>query len=152
MKLCSVCLIEPDIDYLECLHVICKKCFYKLAEDNISSMKCQNCQAEICYSYKKDYLGKDFFVLEDLAFKKLIKENIIICANLTCKELIAFEKGNVDYTVKNEKGEFLLKIAAEHYTSNRCRCPACKIDFCVTCKSTPYHMGKYTHVLIRFYM
>lgn len=142
MKLCTVCLNEPVIDYLECLHVICKKCFYKLAEENISLMKCQVCQNEISYLYKKDYLGKDFSIFEDSALKKLIKENIIICANLNCKEHIAFEKGKVDYTVKNEKGEFLNKLAAEHYSSNRCRCPTCKIDFCASCKTTPYHMSK----------
>ena len=105
-------------------------------------MKCVICSQEISYQYKKEILGKDFVIFEDIALKKVLGENIVICANLNCKEQISYEKGKVDYNVKNEKGESLSKKHAEHYSDNRCRCPSCKIDFCVMCKVTPYHMGK----------
>ena len=112
-----------------------------LAEDNFASMKCLVCSQEISYEYKKAFLGKDFAMLEEIALKKVLGENIVICANLSCKEQISYEKGTADYNVKNEKGESLSRKHAEHYSDNRCRCPSCKIDFCVTCKITPYHMG-----------
>jgi|LauGreDrversion4_2_1035121.scaffolds.fasta_scaffold456182_2 hypothetical protein len=107
-------------------------------------MKCQVCSLEISYQYKRHIFGKDFQMFEDLSLKKIVGENFVICANMNCKEQIFFEKGNVDYNVKNEKGEVLNKKHAEHYSENRCRCASCKIDFCVNCKITPYHMG-YLH-------
>lgn len=105
-------------------------------------MKCPVCLTEITYQYKKEILGKDMQIFEEIALKKVLGENIVICANMNCKEQISFEKGKVDYNVKNDKGELLIKKHAEHYSENRCRCPSCKIDFCVGCKMTPYHMGK----------
>ena len=141
--LCSNCKKESMVDiYLDCLHPICKKCFYKMAEDNFSSMLCPLCQFEISYQYKKEILGNDYNKFEQIALKKLIGENYVICANMQCKMQVQYEKGKTDYHTKNEKGETLSKIHCEHYAENRCRCPCCKIDFCISCKVNPYHIGK----------
>ena len=154
LKICSVCNTDPLINYLECLHTICKNCFLKKAQENFSQMMCNLCATEISNQYKKEFLGKEFENFENQSVKNIIKENMIICPNKQCNEQISFEKGRTDYSVKNEKGEFLNKKAAEHYAANRCRCPYCKHDFCVGCKISPYHMGK-LHKLkqtIRFYL
>ncbi len=113
----------------------------KSAELNFSNMNCLICGTEISYFYKNNYLGDNFASFESRSLKKLIKEQIVTCPNSTCKEEISFEKGKPDYNVKNEKGELLSRKAAENYTENRCRCPTCKIDFCVKCKITPFHIG-----------
>lgn len=139
------------VDYLECLHVICKSCFLRSAEINFSEMKCFVCELEISYFYKKTYLGDEFIKFENQSLKKLIKDQIITCPNTSCNEEISFEKGKPDYNVKNEKGILLSRKAAENYSENRCRCPTCKIDFCVNCKLIPYHVG-ITNSKIRIYM
>lgn len=114
-----------------------------MAEDNFSEMKCLVCGKEISYYYKKEYLGEEFNTFENNSLKRLICDRIIICANYQCKEQIIFEKGKTDYSVKNDKGETLNRKAAEHFSEYRCRCPTCKNDFCVNCKTFPYHMGNY---------
>lgn len=143
ITLCSSCKYESMIDiYLDCLHPMCKRCFYKMAEENFSSMLCPKCQFEISYQYKKDILGEDYNKFEQIALKKLIGENYVICPNMQCKTQVQFEKGSPDYKSKNEKGELLSRLHCEHYAENRCRCPYCKADFCVSCKIMPYHLGR----------
>lgn len=49
-------------------------------------MKCLECSSLISYNFIKEYLGEDLVILEEIATKKLLGENFIICANLSCKE------------------------------------------------------------------
>ena len=103
-------------------------------------MKCSECNCVISESYKKALLGSTLYdQLEKRAMEGVIG-SLIECPQ--CKEKINFEKGSVDYNIKNDKNEKLTKQAAEHYATNRCRCPSCKIDFCAGCRATPYHIGK----------
>ena len=89
---CSKCELELNFEYLDCIHPLCRKCFYKLAEENFALMKCVICSQEISYKYKKEILGKDFQMFEEMALKKILGENIVICANSICNEQISFEK------------------------------------------------------------
>ena len=130
---------------MECFHPFCIKCFYKLAEDNISSIKCSKCKNEVTENFKSEILGPDYEKFEKIVIDKLMGGNLLICANLSCKEMICFEKGKPDYNIKDDKGNILSKIAAEHYSEKRCRCSKCNKDFCVECKAEPYHLGIYTY-------
>jgi hypothetical protein len=47
------------------------------------------------------------------------------------KEQILFEKGHVDYNVSYDKNHKLTPEGATNCSNDRCRCPRCKIDFCV---------------------
>jgi E3 ubiquitin-protein ligase MYCBP2 len=102
-------------------------------------MKCQTCSTLIPEETKVSMLGKD-------EYDKLIMSFIMGAIGTTiecpqCKEKIVFEKGGVDYNIKNDKNQKLSRESAEHYAFNRCRCVSCKIDFCVNCKESPYHIG-----------
>jgi hypothetical protein len=41
---CIICNNQDDINYLECLHCICKKCFLKLSEEDLPNMICPKCK------------------------------------------------------------------------------------------------------------
>jgi hypothetical protein len=41
---CIICSNQEDINYLECLHCICKKCFLKLSEEDLPNMTCPKCK------------------------------------------------------------------------------------------------------------
>ncbi|MCP3682612.1 MAG: hypothetical protein GY861_07980 [bacterium] len=68
--------------------------------------------------------------------------NIKTCVNPKCKETFMFEPGQVDHNARDEKGQKLSQASAEHYAKNRCRCPKCDTDCCITCSKFPYHLGK----------
>ena len=69
---CSKCELELNFEYLDCIHPLCRKCYYKLAEENFALMKCVICSQEISYEYKKEILGKDFQMFEEMALKKYL--------------------------------------------------------------------------------
>jgi E3 ubiquitin-protein ligase MYCBP2 len=103
-------------------------------------MKCKTCNEIVSEETKKMILGAHEYETLEQRFLFGVIGSVIDCPQ--CKEKILFEKGGVDYNIKNDKNEKLSKETAEHYAYNRCRCPSCKIDFCVGCKSNPYHIGK----------
>ena len=41
LTLCSECGKNPDLVYLDCLHLICANCFLKNAQEDIFHMKCK---------------------------------------------------------------------------------------------------------------
>ncbi len=59
-----------------------------------------------------------------------------------CGNAIEFVKGEVYYDYKNDEGKKITKTAAKHMSSNRVRCNECGINFCISCKADPYHLGK----------
>jgi len=101
-------------------------------------LKCNNQTSEY---YLKEIIGKE-------AYSKIEQEHLdreigVTFNCINCKEKIAFEKGVVDYNVKDDKNNKLSKDAAEDYSAHRCKCPYCKVEFCVECKSSPYHLGNF---------
>ena len=46
----------------------------------------------------------------------------IRCINSECKNVMVFEAGKVDYGQRDEDGNVLSKIAAEHFAKSRIRC------------------------------
>jgi hypothetical protein len=105
-------------------------------------MKCIQCKEVISEEEKKVILGDSLYGELEHRYNSLLIGSTIECVNKKCREQILFEKGHVDYNVRDEKNQKLNPEAATHYANNRCRCPRCKIDFCVECKSSPYHIGK----------
>ena len=51
------------------------------------------------------------------------------------------DPGPVDYSIVNDKGEKISKIAAEHMAQYRVRCWKCSKIFCSKCSYSPYHVG-----------
>lgn len=51
-------------------------------------------------------------------------------------------KGAVDYDYKADDGKKIAKAAAKHMSENRVRCNECGNNFCIACKTEPYHVGK----------
>lgn len=115
---------------------------------DLPNMKCISCSTPIMEDLKKQILGKEEYDRLDFQFTIGSIGNVIDCPQ--CKEKIQFEKGNIDYNIKNEKNEVLNKESAEHYASYRCRCPACKIDFCTGCQAIPYHIGQTCESFVKF--
>jgi hypothetical protein len=103
-------------------------------------MHCIICKENISEYLKREILGPDLYAKIEAKYMDVFLQNTIKC--VSCKENIQFEKGNVDYKTRDEKNQPISKEACEHYANHRCRCPNCKVDFCVGCNSTPYHIGK----------
>ena len=136
---CQKCK-SPDFNYLECFHPMCLKCFNEFAEKDFPNMKCNVCQEPIKEDYKKQVLGKEKYEkYEKNALMGLVGQ-IIECPN--CHELNSFESGTINYNIKDDQGNLLSKKACEEYANNRCRCITCNENFCIKCKSIPYHIGK----------
>lgn len=72
---------------------------------------------------------------------QIVKENpnFISC---DCGNIMMMEEGDVDYNMKDDKGQKLSKEAAEHFAKYRLRCDACGKNFCTKCNTTPYHTGR----------
>ena len=140
--LCQVCKTNPNILYLECVHPICYDCFEKEAKANLFDMKCKICNKPISEQLKKEVLGDKLNNIEKIAIARVLGGDLIKCPYPDCGELNGFEPGQIDYKVKDEKGQVLSRQAAENYAKNRCRCGFCKKDFCKECNIMPYHLGK----------
>lgn len=141
MECCQVCK-GYNITYLECIHAICIPCFTDYAKRDFPNMKCIKCKEVISEPQKKGILGNSLYAEMESKSLNALLGNTIQCVNNECREQFVFETGNVDYNIRDEKNQKLNKVSAEHYSMHRCRCPSCKIDFCESCKVTPYHTGK----------
>ena len=136
---CQKCK-STDFNYLECFHPMCVKCFNDFAEKDFSNMKCNVCQMVISEDYKKQVLGiQKYEKYEQIALMGLVGQ-IIECPK--CHELNSFEAGTINYNIKDDQGKLLSKEACEEYANNRCRCIRCNENFCIKCKTSPYHIGK----------
>lgn len=58
-----------------------------------------------------------------------------------CGNMVELIPGKVDYNAKNDKGQTIKKVAAEHMAKYRIRCSNCSKIFCTKCNVTPYHVG-----------
>ena len=139
IEFCQICKFNPEVIYLPCKepHPICYDCFLRCAEENLYGMKCKICQEVIDEKTKKEILGEE--KIKELE-KKYLSKNLIKCPN--CGEMLEFLEGKIEYNIFNEKKEKISPKAAEHYAKNRCKCLSCTKDFCISCQSTPYHLGK----------
>ena len=140
----QVCQIDgsPDITYLGCAHPICKACFHKLAESNMPNMQCKICKTLVPEYEKEQILGKEEYKrLEDKFNLAIIGDlgDLIECPS--CHEKNSFEPGKIDYNVRDDQNKKLSPQAAKDYALNRCRCVNCNNNFCIKCKSIPYHIG-----------
>ena len=123
IQCCEICQ-SVDIIYLDCLHLICNKCFKEQAEKDMPNMKCPNCGQLISEVYKKTILGeKTYKELEKKFFENNLKD-LRECPN--CHEKCMFEPGKVDYNVKDQNNKKLGKKEAEDYANHRFRCTKCK--------------------------
>ena len=138
---CQLCPSQ-DIICLECGHTICKQCFRKLAQQNIHVVKCtvKECKEPLVSEYyKKQILDKEF---DKLHSELPILEGLVSCPNIeNCKNQILFEKGDLNLNIYDNEGNKLQKKYSEKYAAQRAKCNVCSKEFCVDCKSTPYHMG-----------
>lgn len=147
IETCTNCFGLQDLIYLECFHMICKKCLTSQAEADFNNVRCKvnDCQLPVNYQYMKMILGEDVLnKIESESMGRLLNEygKQIVCPNNDCQELIFFEVGRVDYNIKNEKNQLISKQAAECYSQNRCKCPRCQKEFCISCNFSPFHLGK----------
>ena len=100
-------------------------------------MKCKICNSPINEEYKKEILGKNKYESLVKKFNELLFGNLIECPN--CHEMNSFEKGKVDFNVRDDQNNKLSREAAIDYAENRCRCASYGKNFCAKCKKTPYH-------------
>jgi hypothetical protein len=100
-------------------------------------MKCKICKTN--EEYKKEILGKNKYESLVKKFNELLFGNLIECPN--CHEMNSFEKGKVDFNVRDDQNNKLSREAAIDYAENRCRCASCGKNFCAKCKKIPYHIG-----------
>ena len=153
MEICQICQ-DVNILYLECCHCMCKKCFVELAEKDIANMTCEVCKKLklpnilISEKDKKDILGAKTYDNLYNNFNLELFGNIVECPK--CHEKNSFEKGEVDYNIKDDNNKLLSKTAAEHYAENRCRCLNCQAIFVFHVKLVLIILEK--HVLSKNYL
>jgi len=136
---CQICH-NLDFDYLDCCHPICKDCFFQEANKNFSNMMCKICSSVIEEGMKIQFMQQSKYnEYQEKALKELIGDDVKTCPN--CKENFLLDKGRIDLSAKDEKGQKLSEQSAKHYAENRCKCPSCKTEFCIECKKSPYHLG-----------
>ena len=143
VSVCQHCN-SPDITYLDCLHEICFSCLNRVVTEDLYNSKCLKCSSTIGINYIKEAIGIDRYQEIETIFlsKQFAGNQIIICPNTKCNEKVIFEKGNIDYNLKDNDGKKLSPQLCQEYSNQRCRCPSCKLEFCVSCNSSPYHIGK----------
>jgi len=141
---CSLCKDPTNFTYLECCHEICFNCLNKLISKDLYGSECPKCNEKIKADYIKMLMGEEKYLeMDSRSLAAHLKDDqIIICCNEKCKEKIVFEKGNVNFNQKDDKGSQLSVKACNDFANQRCRCPTCKIEFCVECNTSPYHIGK----------
>lgn len=117
-------------------------CLNKKITTDIYSVKCNSCGAAVSEFLIKEFIGHDKY---DQIICRKINEQIpsINCKSPNCNEQIVFEKGKVDYKAKDDEGKIMSKQACEDYANNRCRCPTCKSEMCISCGAIPYHKGNH---------
>lgn len=67
------------------------------------------------------------------------------CPNQFCIlpfEKISVEDGDEIQPVIGNDGKKLDVLRSKHYATNRFKCKQCDTEFCVRCKSIPYHLGR----------
>lgn len=130
--------------YFDCLHSYCKDCMLKLINQDIFNVKCQRCSDEMKEDTIKVLLGsaESYTSIYNTQLKSKFMPNCIECPNKNCLERVTFEKGTANYNEKDIDGAVMSREACESYAYNRCRCPSCKNDFCVSCAAFPFHLGK----------
>lgn len=140
---------DPDIIPLECFHSICMSCFKKRVDKDIYNISCVICKEKVTVNYIKQIIGQEEYAKRDSNYihSSMVGNmgKIIKCPS--CNEQIVFEMGNVNYNEKDKDGKKMDKKFCEKYAAQRCRCPSnnCKnnkIDFCIDCNASPYHIGK----------
>jgi rRNA maturation endonuclease Nob1 len=52
------------------------------------------------------------------------------------------EPGEVQKGLKDERGNPVSLEAAKHMANYRIRCHVCEKNFCASCNTEPYHLGK----------
>lgn len=145
LETCQDCL-DPDIIPLECFHSICLSCFKKRVDNDIYNISCKKCKEKVSEIYIKQIIGQEeYSKRESNLIHSSIVGKLINCPS--CKEKINFETGNVNYNEKDSNGVKMDRKFCEQYASQRCRCPSnnCKnnkVDFCILCNASPYHIGK----------
>jgi hypothetical protein len=75
--------------------------------------------------------------------------NIGLTECIKCHAQFQFEKGDPDYSEKDENKVKISKAAAECKANYRCKCykKACETEFCIMCKASPYHNFKVRYCL-----
>lgn len=144
---CSSCKSIFEIKPLECCHMMCGNCINIMAEKDLYNVECKQkgCSEKVTPGYLKILIGDSKYNhLEEKAFGEVIGAygKQIICANQECRELIFFEKGKIDFNIKDDKNKIISKESAECYAENRCKCPRCNTEFCISCNFAPFHLGK----------
>ena len=142
---CMTCSSIMDLFPLECFHMKCKKCLVTAAEKDLNSITCKICENPVNIQYLKMVLGDETIEkIEEFSFKGLLDDfgKQVNCPNKECNSIFFFEVGKVDYNIKDEKNKIISQQAAESYAQNRCKCPRCHNEFCISCDYTPFHLGK----------
>lgn len=134
------------IHFLEtCAHIICKPCFIKVVrKEYIQHQKADwpECGQQINEYEIKAILGTEVFEsLQKDALMAIVNEDqsMVKCQ---CGNVMEVSEGKVDYNVKDDQGQKLSRKAAEHMSKYRIRCSACQNNFCTSCQTQPYHIGK----------
>ncbi len=99
-------------------------------------MKCKICNSAINEEYKKEILSN--FKYESLVkkFNELLFGNLIEYPNY--HKMNSFEKGKVDFNVRDDPNNKLSRKASKDYAENRYRCASCGKNFCAKYKN--HHM------------
>jgi hypothetical protein len=68
-----------------------------------------------------------------------LNPNFVCC---DCGNVMELLPGEVQRGLKDERGNLLTAEAAQHMANHRIRCAECNKNFCASCNTCPYHLGK----------
>ena len=133
-----------------CFHFTHATCFTTYAKKTLLSkkpngdfndVKCGHCGAAVDEYSMRDILGSELDKIRDQQLKlQMSGAEIVECPS--CNSMFEFEPAQrVDYTAKDDNGKTLSKQHAEHMSKYRVRCASCKENFCIGCKTSPYHIN-----------
>lgn len=68
-----------------------------------------------------------------------LNPNFVCC---DCGNVMELLPGEIQRGLKDERGNPLTAEAAQHMANHRIRCAECNKNFCASCNTCPYHLGK----------
>lgn len=103
----------------------------------------KNCERIIQNFEIEGILGKDAYdELNKKVLNKVFNDDKTLFQCPKCQNVMEVVQGKIYYDYKKDDGSSMSKMAAKHMSQHRIRCNGCGNNFCSSCKSEPYHLGK----------
>lgn len=137
----------------ECFHIFCRSCIHQQITSDLSKgvspLLCPRlgCSKRLSEGFLRYLVGIDVYskYLEHLFSNYIASDEMTFrCPYESCDKVLSVDTqvdSNGNTQIFDANGKPLSQKALQHYIRCRIRCRFCCNDFCLTCKSKPYHSG-----------